>query len=166
MTTGRSARIRTELGDAKAYLTPREKEVYQLRCSGLSYKEIGSITGMAEGTIKQHVANGRRKGFFATKVDKSYHLIDGSKLLNILLECYDRDRVVVQSQPVDLPENKLRYKLKKIRELFVEKGNQEDVLEWAREVASKPYHELQQDRDHPSGVPVTGSPGIDHQQKG
>lgn len=44
-------------GDTGEALTAREKEVLHLICAGYSNKEIASLLGLADGTVKNHVSN-------------------------------------------------------------------------------------------------------------
>ncbi|MBD2579417.1 helix-turn-helix transcriptional regulator [Oscillatoria sp. FACHB-1406] len=59
-----------EIDDSEKYgLTPRETEVWSLRCAHYSYKEIGAKLYISENTVKKHLKNIRvkQKAFFGKK---------------------------------------------------------------------------------------------------
>ena len=45
----------TTIEDPVSQLSPREREVYELMCEGLSNGEIGTRLFITEGTVKVHV---------------------------------------------------------------------------------------------------------------
>lgn len=49
------------LGPDRAILTPRERDVLQQAAFGLSNRHIGESLGIAEQTVKNHLANAMRK---------------------------------------------------------------------------------------------------------
>jgi DNA-binding CsgD family transcriptional regulator len=50
-------------------LTPREREILDLICSGASYSDIGSALGIALGTVQSHVKNVYGKLGVGSKVE-------------------------------------------------------------------------------------------------
>jgi DNA-binding NarL/FixJ family response regulator len=67
-------RKRLLLGRSKA-ITDREKEVLQMLVSGLSNKEIGAPLGIAERTVKAHIAKMMRKVGVHNRIELSVHAV-------------------------------------------------------------------------------------------
>jgi DNA-binding NarL/FixJ family response regulator len=63
---------------SRVTFTVREKEVLELLASGRSNKEIGSALGMAERTVKAHVAKLMRKVGVKNRISLSVHAISNS----------------------------------------------------------------------------------------
>jgi DNA-binding NarL/FixJ family response regulator len=66
--------------ECEAELTPREHEVLELLCTGASYREVGTLLGIAEGTVQSHVKSlysklGVTSKAEAVRMAMSLHLI-------------------------------------------------------------------------------------------
>jgi len=64
-----SAEPRPSSPTTAVILTPREREILDLICSGASYSDIGSALGIALGTVQSHVKNVYGKLGVGSKVE-------------------------------------------------------------------------------------------------
>jgi len=63
---------------AAVVLTPREREILDLICSGASYSDIGSALGIALGTVQSHVKNVYGKLGVGSKVEAMRWMLGSS----------------------------------------------------------------------------------------
>ena len=56
-------------------ITDREKQVLQMLVSGLSNREIGAPLGIAERTVKAHIAKMMRKVGVHNRIELSVHAV-------------------------------------------------------------------------------------------